>query len=283
MEFIKSFNNNAALVCDQQQKEWIVVGSGVSFGKKPGEVIDEAKIERYFVAKNDAATITEQLEVISSFQDKVLETTTAVTAMVEQLLKVKFNNYQYLSLADHLNFAIERTNEKIVMNVTATRWELETLYPLEYQAAQQAKQVIEQRHKIKLPESEISFLTYHFVNVQNETGTMNDTVKMTNLIQETLELVKRISQTQLATDDFHYTRFITHLRFFILKKLRNEKVTDDDLDPILIKTLQLKYAKAYDIAQKIAVFYHHQEQWELTTDELLYLSLHIWRVTQTKK
>lgn len=43
MEFIKSFNNNAALVCDQQKKEWIVVGSGVSFGKKPGEVIDEKK------------------------------------------------------------------------------------------------------------------------------------------------------------------------------------------------------------------------------------------------
>lgn len=283
MKFIKSFNNNAALVCDQEGKEWIVVGSGVSFGKKPGEVIEEAKVERYFIAKNESADMNEQIKVLSSFQDKVLETTTVVTTMAEQLLNVTFNNYQYLSFADHLNFAIERAREKITMSVTATRWELEVLYPQEYKAAKNAKALIEERHDVELPESEISFLTYHFVNVQNEVGTMNDTVKMTNLIQQTLELVKRVSQTQLKTDDFHYTRFITHLRFFILKKMQHEKIIDDGLDPILVKTLQVKYEKAYETAKKVAVFYQHQENWQLTMDELLYLSLHIWRVTQTKK
>lgn len=221
--------------------------------------------------------------MLSSFQDEVLETTTAVTKLAEQLFDVTFSNYQYLSLADHLNFAIERAHEQIMMNVTATRWELETLYPLEYKAAKQAKEFIEHRHTIALPESETIFLTYHFVNAQSELGTMNDTVKMTQLIQQTIDLVQRMAQTQLNTEDFHYTRFITHLRFFVLKKMRDEVIVDDGLDPLLIQTLQLKYAKAYDIAKKVAVFYRHQEQWELTTDELLYLSLHIWRVTQTKK
>lgn len=282
MEFIKSFNNNAALVRDSQKKEWIVVGSGVSFGKKPGDSIDEAKVDRYFVAQNDLQEIATQLEAVSSVQDHVLETTTAVIKLVEKLLNVTFGNYQYLSLADHLNFAIERAHEHIVMNVTATRWELESLYPLEYQAAQQAKALIETTHMVTLPESEITFLTYHFVNAQSEAGTMNDTVKMTQLIQQTIDLVQRSAAMHLPTDDFHYTRFITHLRFFILKKMRNEVLTDDDLDPILIKTLQTKYASAYEIAKKIAAFYAHQENWTFTTDECLYLSLHIWRLTQAK-
>ncbi len=37
MEFIKNYNNNAALVKDDQGQEWIVTGKGVGFGLKPGD------------------------------------------------------------------------------------------------------------------------------------------------------------------------------------------------------------------------------------------------------
>ncbi|GHN15817.1 hypothetical protein ME782_02780 [Lactobacillus delbrueckii] len=45
MEFIKNYNNNAALV-----KDWVVIGKGIGFGLKKGMPVDESKIERRFLA-----------------------------------------------------------------------------------------------------------------------------------------------------------------------------------------------------------------------------------------
>ena len=42
MKFVKNFNNNAALVEDDQQTELIVIGKGVGFGKHRGDEIDLA-------------------------------------------------------------------------------------------------------------------------------------------------------------------------------------------------------------------------------------------------
>ncbi|MCG0621604.1 transcription antiterminator [Lactiplantibacillus plantarum] len=50
VKFLKNFNNNAALVVDDQDVEWIVIGNGVGFGKHQGDQIDDQKIQRRFVA-----------------------------------------------------------------------------------------------------------------------------------------------------------------------------------------------------------------------------------------
>ena len=46
MIFLKTFNNSAALVQDDQGQEQVVLGKGVGFGLKKGDKIDENKIER---------------------------------------------------------------------------------------------------------------------------------------------------------------------------------------------------------------------------------------------
>ena len=50
MEFIKNYNNNAALVKDLAGKDWVVIGKGIGFGLKKGMPVDESKIERRFLA-----------------------------------------------------------------------------------------------------------------------------------------------------------------------------------------------------------------------------------------
>lgn len=53
MKFLKTFNNSAALAMNDQGQEEIVLGKGVGFGLKKGDPIDESKIERRFVTKNE--------------------------------------------------------------------------------------------------------------------------------------------------------------------------------------------------------------------------------------
>ncbi|MFD0898024.1 CAT RNA binding domain-containing protein [Loigolactobacillus binensis] len=50
MYFVKNFNNNVALVKDQLNIAWVVIGNGIGFGKKYGEPIDETQVEQRFIA-----------------------------------------------------------------------------------------------------------------------------------------------------------------------------------------------------------------------------------------
>lgn len=44
MRLKKAFNNNALLALDDNDEEVIVMGKGIAFGKKSGDLIDESLI-----------------------------------------------------------------------------------------------------------------------------------------------------------------------------------------------------------------------------------------------
>ena len=104
MIFLKTFNNSAALVQDDQGQEQVVLGKGVGFGLKKGDKIDENKIERRFTATSHQDEVNQVKEINAS----TIDLTNKVIQMVEPLLNVKFNDFQYLALADHIDFALSR-------------------------------------------------------------------------------------------------------------------------------------------------------------------------------
>ncbi|MGL4973314.1 MAG: PRD domain-containing protein [Culicoidibacterales bacterium] len=277
--FVKSFNNNAALVADTVNCEWIVVGNGVSFGKKKGEQIDAEKVERYFQACEMTQDSRQNLTAINNLQDRTLEVTSQIVNLFKQKTELEFTDHQYLALADHIQFSVNRAKEGISVDVVAVAWELPLVYPQEYDIAKEAKQQIEKTYTISLPESEIVFLMYHFIGVNNELEQMNDTVRVTNLIQQTLEIIQHTTSYQFGTDNLNYSRFLTHLRFFILKKIKEEYGADSGIESLLIEKIQQEYPESYALAKKIGNFYAYQEKWHMTVEELLYLTLHICRLT----
>ena len=82
MKFLKTFNNSAALAMNDQGQEEIVLGKDV--GK--GDPIDESKIERRFVTKDE-------VDQVKRFNPKTMEVTDKIIQLVEPLLQVKFNDF----------------------------------------------------------------------------------------------------------------------------------------------------------------------------------------------
>ncbi|WP_081212596.1 PRD domain-containing protein [Pediococcus damnosus] len=74
-------------------------------------------------------------------------------------------------------------------------------------------------------------------------------------------------------------RFITHLKFFAQRVLQN-KHYDDDADEDLLQTLKKKYAVAYNCARKIQTFVRKKYDYEISSTELLYLTVHIRRLVK---
>lgn len=45
-------NNNVVSVLDERDQELVVMGRGIAFQKKPGEMVDESRIEKIFRLDN---------------------------------------------------------------------------------------------------------------------------------------------------------------------------------------------------------------------------------------
>lgn len=147
MKFLKTFNNSAALIENNQGQEEIVLGKGVGFGLKKGDPVDESKIERRFVTKDE-------VDQVKGFDPKTIEVTNKVLQLVEPLLQIKFNDFQYLALADHIDFAVTRIKDHIDIAPANNSWEVQNLFPKEFAAAKKVVNLINQEMQIKLPQSE---------------------------------------------------------------------------------------------------------------------------------
>lgn len=280
MKFLKNFNNNAALVVDDQDVEWIVVGNGVGFGKHKGDQVDEQKIQRRFVA-----TLKQNVD-IDSFQDlkpQSFAITTQVVHLVEPLLKVSFSDYQYFVLADHIDFALKRANDGIDVDNGTVRWEVKKLFPKEFQAATKAVELINSTADVTLPKSEVVFMTYHFINAGSDGSKLQETIKITKLISGIIDIVQYQFQMNLDPESFNYNRFVAHLRALMVQRVSRTSGTGSELDQSLLQLMIAKYPQAYATVERIDTFLQSKAGWRLEPDDKVYLTLHIWRVTHRQK
>lgn len=275
MIFLKTFNNSAALVKDDDGKEEIVLGKGVGFGLKKGQEIDESKIERRFVTTENS----NEVKQVKEFRPQTIDITNKVIEMVEPLLQTKFTDYQFLALADHIDFAVTRINDNIDIDPANNEWEVKNLFPKEYAVAAKVITLINAELGIKLPKSETTFMTYHLVNAASDDAQVQETMQITKLISGIINIIQFQYQITIDTTSFSYSRFITHLRILLVRLLRKDKKKNPQLDPSLLSFTKIKYNKAYETAERIATYLHSKMGWTLDSDDKFYLMLHIFRVT----
>ncbi|MFT8424340.1 MAG: PRD domain-containing protein [Liquorilactobacillus sp.] len=280
MKFIKNFNNNAALVEDDQGTEWIVIGNGVGFGKKQGMLVDEGRVERRFVTAEKNSL---DIESFKEIEAQSLELTTKVIELVEPLLGIKFNDYQYFVLADHIDFSLKRAYEGIEISDGTVIWEISKLFNEEYQAAKKAITLINQQVHVQLQKNEVVFMTYHFVNASMDGSRLQDTIKITKLISGIIDIIQYQFHLTLDTESFNYSRFVTHLRALMVQRVSKTSLAASELDPALLKLMQLKYPLAYETTERIDNYLQKETKWKLQPDDKVYLTLHIWRVAHRLK
>lgn len=275
MKFVKSYNNNAALVKDDENKEWIVTGKGISFGKKVDDDIDDAKIERRF-ASEDSQKV--EPEVVQGIEPRAFEAVDAVVKMADEKYQITFTGYQYFSLADHIDFMIKRTLDGATIPKTTGNWEAKKLFSKEYSAASDAVTIIEKSTHLSLDTGEALYLMYHFINAESDGAKLQDTVRMSKYITGIVNIIQYQYAMTLDPDSFNYERFIAHLRALMVRHITGVKPSEE-LDPSLLKLMEAKYPKEKDTVDRISKYLDHETSWILSPDDRVYLILHIWRVT----
>ena len=106
----KVLNNNVVTIINENDEEAVVMGRGLAFQKKKGDEIDESKIEKIFVLENKS--INEKLlTLVNDIPAKYLEIAEDIIRYAEDKLNTKLNENIYLTLTDHISFAISRAEK----------------------------------------------------------------------------------------------------------------------------------------------------------------------------
>ena len=132
---IQSLNNNAALVKNEHGEQAVVMGLGITFQKKKGDLIVKDKIENIFSLKNDEA----KENFLTLLKDIPLDFISATYTVINHLVETyhyPVQEYLYVTLTDHIYCAYQAVlkntyQESRLPNISAE-------YPLEYKMAREA-------------------------------------------------------------------------------------------------------------------------------------------------
>lgn len=277
MIIAKILNNNVVVILDAQQREQVVMGRGLAFQKRVGDTLDTSRIEKVFALQSDE--LTRRLgELLSQIPLEVITTCDCVIDLARSRLG-KLQESLYITLTDHCHYAIERQKKGLAIK-NALLWETQRLYPREFELGNEARAIIAQRLGVELPEDEAGFIALHLVTGQLNSE-MPEVMHITQVMQEILNLVKYQLRLEYDTSTFSYQRFVTHLKFFAQRMLSRNVVPDDD--ETLHNAIKENYALSWTCAEKIGLHIRNMYQRELTTEEIMFLTIHIERVRKEVK
>lgn len=270
----KVINNNIISAYEKSGAEVIVMGRGIGFKKKQGEVVPADQISKIFRIKS--RTLTEQFkELLANMPLERVRISDEIISHAKDHLKLKLNQSIYVTLTDHINFAIERVSQGIEPQ-NALLWEIKRFYPQEFQLGIYALELIQDRLDILLPEDEAGFIALHFVNAEYGTD-IRDAVKFPDQMQAIVDIVERDLGILLDESSLHYERFMTYIKFLIQRIYRKELLSSEDRELSLL--MQRKYPREYQCSVKVAEYIMQATGSRLSEEEIMYLSVHIRRVS----
>lgn len=272
MKIAKVLNNNVVVVLDERGREQVVMGRGLAFQKHIGDTLDSMLIEKVFALQSDEL-VRRLGELLSQIPLEVMTTCDRIIGLAAQRLG-KLQDSLYITLTDHCYFAIERQKKGLVIK-NELLWDIKRLYPKEFELGQEARAIIARRLNVGLAEDEAGFIALHLVTAQLNSG-MPEVMYVTRVMQEILQLVKYQLRLEYDEESLSYQRFVIHLKFFTQRMLARTVVEDDDVS--LHTAVKDHYVKAWRCAEKIAWHLNKSYQRELTTEEIMFLALHIERV-----
>ena len=245
----KVINNNVISAYDENQQEVVIMGKGIGFKAHTGDAIDESRVEKVFRIENEKLSRQFQ-EILENIPLEHMQLTSDIITYAKKNLNVQLNQSIYITLTDHINFAIQRQAQGIQLK-NALLWEIKKFYHQEYLMGKYAINLLNEKLGTKFSEDEAGFIALHFVNAEYDT-TINDTFAMTNMIQGILELVKQEMGIEFDEESLHYERFVTHLKFLAQRLYRHELLKDEEIE--FAKLMENKYPGEYECSKHIAEY-----------------------------
>lgn len=271
----KVLNSSVVLVEDDAQAEFVLLGKGIGFGKKPGQEVGEESVSQVFIPADDAK-IQEFVQSIGTVDPAYIEIVNQLIKKAEEQLQLKLTPTSYFALVDHLQFAVARFYDNM-MFTNKVSWEIKTYYRQEYQLGELGVKLLNEHFAIEIPEDEAANIAFHFINAQMNAKSFKG-MEAAKLTGDIVNLVGYSLGVDIVNQNIHYTRLVTHIKFFVERFFQDQML--DSKDAEMFEYVSNRYPKALAVAYQVNEFVKKKYQKAMTNDELLYLAIHFNRILQ---
>lgn len=268
------YNNNVVQASDENGKELIVMGRGLGFQKRSGDLLNPDQIEKTFVLQNDLQ-MTDIREIFGTLSQEELGLVNLLIYKAEEALETTFELSLYVALADHLHFALERTKQGLALE-NPLAWEIRKFYPKEYQLGLEALALVQEKLGQTLDKAEASSLALHFVNAQKNGALGKESYTIGRIVTQILDIVRLHFGYEMDENDTSYHRFVTHVQYFAQRVVNG--LVQGTNDAFLFEQVQQNYPQAFACTKKIKTYIREAYDFEMSKDEQVYLTIHIQRL-----
>lgn len=272
MQILRVINNNVISSLDAEKREVVVMGRGIGFQKKAGDTIEDEKIEKVFHLPREHTNQYERL--VSDMPYEHIKMAEEIIRYAGKTLNRHLNKNIYITLTDHLNFAVERQKQGVIFQ-NALLWETKKFYKEEFEIGLKAIELVKEKIGVVLPEDEAGFIALHIVNAEMD-GDIKQAGSMPEMIKDMLNIVRYTFGIEIGESTLSYERFVTHLKFFLQRAVQG--VCYDNEDPELSESIRKRYTKEYACARKIRDYVRQRIDYVVSEEELTYLTMHIARI-----
>lgn len=272
MRIVRIMNNNGVIAKDENGKEVVLLGSGIAFQQKPDQLVNKNKIEKKFVLESNNE-IQYLEELFRSIPQSYIKVTNQIVDMAKIVLETDFKEDSlFISLVDHINFAIERKESgEFIENPLLT--EISKFYPSEYKVGVKALDFINKETEVRLDDAEAGFIAFNIINATLKTSSTS-AKEITETVKSLITIIESHYNLKLEETSVYYIRFITHLKYFLYRISTNVTAKEGN-DEYLYRIVKRKYKNEFECAKKIKDYLEINYNYSVSNEEMGYLMIHI--------
>jgi len=272
MKIRKIVNNNIVIAENVMGQECVLTGKGIAFGKRVGGTIDSLKVEKTFLLKQKG--IAEKLSnLILDIPMNYLKVSDEIINKARKEIGT-IREEIYLTLIDHISFAIERFENGIIL-ASSLKTEMQLLYPKEYKIGLQSLDIIDKRLGIKFPNDEAAYIAFHFVNAGS--GNIN-VLENLGFVQEIIKVIKSHFKIEIETESLEYSRLLTHLKYFSYRVFNVDEKMKNDVNAYMYEKFKVDLPQESKCAEVIAEYIKENYDYDVKDAEKEYLVIHLHRI-----
>jgi len=270
MRSIKIFNNNAVSVITPGGREAIVLGNGIGFHKRPGDEVDELKIQKVYYVQDEMQL--KFLQMLQNVQPDVMDAAEQVVALAAER-GWTLSNQAMISLIDHISFAIERQKKGLTLPNLLLQ-ETKLLYPQEYELGCESLKIIAAHCGTRLPEDEAGYIALHLIATSIGPNAAYGVLKF---VKGALDIIKQTYGLELDGGNLDTMRLTTHLKFLAQRIFQREASEDESVDDLYEQLLQ-RNPNNQECLRRLDAYCIETFGYTLSRQERFYLLIHLTKI-----
>lgn len=276
MKIYKIINNNIISAKDENELEVILMGKGLGFNKKKGDLVEKEKIEKTYHLDNKTH-LERLINLLSSIPIEHIDLCLDIVSHIQDKFDYKLNENIYISLTDHISFAIKR-REKGYNFTNPLLHEVRNIYKQEFELGLYAVNYLNKNLNINFDEHEASSITLHIVDAEYD----RNPSEIVSQIEDIKEIIKIIYEGQMSENLYgkdyvlydYINKFISRIKEGKQKNINDKK---------LYYFIRSNYKKDFITTLSIVSFVENKYKIIVTDEEKTMLTLLINRKRNTNE